>query len=52
MENMKNKYVPDKWNCNFFWSLAAMSILHAVSKISDFEENATFFSLSPSFLCV
>ena len=44
MENMENKYVPDKWNCNLSCSLAAMSILQAVSKISNFEEYATFFT--------
>ena len=49
MENMENKYVPDKWNSNLYCSLAAMSILQAVSKISNFEEYATLFGLSSSF---
>ena len=41
---MENKYVPDKWNCNLYYSVAAMSILQAVSKISNFEEYATFLA--------
>ena len=44
MENMKNKSVADKWNCNLFDSVTATSILLAVRKISNFEEYTTFLA--------